>query len=71
MTTQQANAIQTVLEGLAAERFTADQAARDAAELDAVSVLYAVQAKIEAGLIEEARAIVAAWRTSNQRSNPL
>ena len=69
MTTQQAKAITTVLEGLAAERFTADQAARDACELDAVSVYYAVQAKIEAGLIDEARAIVAAYRASNQRSN--
>jgi hypothetical protein len=46
MTTQQTNAIKTVLEGLAAERFTADQAARDAAELDAVSVYYAVQVKL-------------------------
>jgi hypothetical protein len=69
MTTQQTNAIKTVLEGLAAERFTADQAARDAAELDAVSVYYAVQVKLAEGRIEEARAIVAAWRTSNQRSN--
>jgi hypothetical protein len=69
MTTQQTKAITTVLEGLAAERFTADQAARDALELDAVSVFYAVQVKISEGRIEEARAIVAAWRTSNQRSN--
>jgi hypothetical protein len=69
MTAQQHNAIQTVLEGLAAERFTADQAARDAHELDTLSVYYAVQAKIEAGLIDEARAMVAAYRASNQRSN--
>ena len=69
MTTQQSKAIQTVLEGLAAERFTADQAAREVSELDAVSVYYAVQVKIAEGRIDEARAIVAAWRTSNQRSN--
>lgn len=68
MTTQQSKAINTVLEGLAAERFTADQAARDAAELDATSVYYAVQVKIEAGLIDEARAMVAAYRAS-KRSN--
>lgn len=68
MTTPQTNAINTVLDQLAAERFTADQAARDAHELDVISVYYAVQVKIEAGLIDEARAIVAAYRAS-KRSN--
>jgi hypothetical protein len=69
MTTPQAKTIQTVLDQLAAERFTADQAARDAAELDAVSVYYAVQVKLAEGRIDEARAMVAAYRASNQRSN--
>lgn len=71
MTTQQTKAIQAVLDQHAAERFTADQAARDAAELDTLSVYYAVQVKISEGRIEEARAMVAAWKASNQRSNPL
>lgn len=69
MTTQQSKAINTVLDQLAAERFTADQAARDACELDVVSVYYAVQVKISEGRIDEARAMVAAYRAS-KRSNP-
>lgn len=47
-----------------AQRFAAEQAAREVAELDAVSVLYVVQAKLEAGLVEEAKAIVLAYRAS-------
>jgi hypothetical protein len=70
MTAQQHNAIKKVEAGHEAERFTADQAAREATQLDAVSVFYAVQVKISEGRIDEARAIVAAYRASNQRSNP-
>jgi len=43
-------------------RFTASQAARDVAQLDVVSVWYAVEAKLALGLVEEARAIVKAYR---------
>ena len=44
-----------------AQRFAASQAPRDAA-LDVVSVYYAALAKIEAGLVEEAREIVRKYR---------
>jgi len=66
MTTQQHIAIQHIEAGHEAERFAAAQAPREAAELDAVSVLYAVQAKLDAGLIEEARAMVAEYRKSKR-----
>lgn len=45
-----------------AQRFAASQASREVAELDAVSVLYAVQAKLEAGLVSEAAEIVRQYR---------
>jgi len=45
-----------------AQRFTAAQAARDVAQMDVVSVWYAVEAKLAQGLVEEAKAIVAAYR---------
>jgi len=45
-----------------AQRFEADQAAREAAELDVLSVWYVVEAKLAAGLVEEAKAIVAQWK---------
>jgi len=45
-----------------AARFIASQAAREVAALDVVSVYYAALAKIEAGLVEEAKAIVAEYR---------
>jgi len=67
MTTQQHNAIKHIEAGHEAQRFQAEQAGRESAELDAVSVLYAVQAKLEAGLVDEAKAIVKAYRA--QRSN--
>lgn len=70
MTTQQAKTIQHINDQHEAERFTADQAAREVAEMDTLSVYYAVQVKISEGRIDEARAMVAAWKASNQRSNP-
>ncbi len=64
MTAQQHITINHIQAQLEAERFEAEQASREVAELDVVSVYYVVQAKIEAGLIEEAKAIVQAYRAS-------
>lgn len=68
MTTQQANVIKHIEEAHEAQRFEASQASREQAELDAVSVLYVVEAKLAAGLVDEAKAIVAQYRAS-KRSN--
>jgi hypothetical protein len=57
-----------ILAALEAQRFQAQQASRDVAELDPRSVLLVVEAKLEAGLIDEAKAIVAEYRAS-LRSN--
>ena len=51
-----------ILASLAAQRDAAQQAARDVAELDPRSVLLVVEAKIAAGHIDEAKAIVDAWK---------
>jgi len=64
MTTQQRITIQHINDQHAAERFDASQASREVAELDVVSVYYVVEAKIASGLIEEAKAIVKAYRAS-------
>lgn len=45
-----------------AQRFQAAQAARDVAQLDVVSVWYAVEAKLALGLVDEAREIVRKYR---------
>jgi hypothetical protein len=45
-----------------AQRFQAQQAPREQAQLDVLSVYYVVLAKIEAGLVDEARALVKAWK---------
>lgn len=45
-----------------AQRFAASQASREVAELDVLSVWFTVKAKIEAGEIEAAKAIVKAYR---------
>ena len=45
-----------------AQRFNAAQAGRESAQLDPRSVLLVVKAKIAAGRIDEAKAIVAAYR---------
>lgn len=68
MTQQQQRTIRTIEAQHEAQRFAADQAAREVAELDAVSVLYAVEVKMAEGRIDEARAMVQAWRAS-KRSN--
>lgn len=47
---------------LEAQRFTASQAGRASEQLDALSVYYVVKAKIEAGEIEAAKAIVKAYK---------
>jgi len=62
MTTQQHNVIAKIEAGHEAQRFSASQAARETSELDARSVLLVVEAKIEAGLVDEAKAIVKAWK---------
>lgn len=62
MTTQQHITIQRINDQHEAERFEAAQVAREVAELDVRSVLLVVEAKIEAGLVEEAKAIVKAWK---------
>jgi predicted RecB family endonuclease len=64
MTTQQRITIAHIVQQHEAERFQASQASREVAELDVVSVLYAVEAKLAAGLIDEAKAIVQAYRAS-------
>jgi hypothetical protein len=47
---------------LEAQRFTASQARRECEQLDALSVYLVVKAKIEAGLVDEAREIVKKYR---------
>lgn len=47
---------------LEAQRHTAAQAAREVARLDVRSVLIAVEVKLAEGRIEEAKAIVKAYR---------
>lgn len=54
-----------ILAALEAQRFVASQAAREMAQLDPRSVLLVVQAKIAAGFIDEAKAIVKAYREGN------
>lgn len=66
MTTAQRTTIAHIEASLEAQRFQAEQAARDVAELDAVSVLYAVEVKLSEGRTDEARAMVAAWRKSQK-----
>ncbi len=56
------NLTDITLQQLATQRDTCDQAARERSELDVVSVLYAVEAKLMAGRTEEAREIVKAYR---------
>lgn len=64
MTANQHRTINQVNAQLEAQRFTASQAARDVAELDAVAVLIAVEVKLAEGRIEEAKAMVAQYRAS-------
>lgn len=64
MTSQQRITIAHIEAAHEAERFEASQAAREVAELDVLSVYYVVKARIAAGRIEEAKAIVTAYRAS-------
>jgi len=64
MTTAQRTTIAHIDAAMEAERFTAAQAAREVATLDPRSVLLVVEAKLAAGLVDEAKAIVAAYRAS-------
>ena len=64
MTRNQTKTIARIESQHEAQRFEAAQASREQAELDVVSVYYVVKAKIEAGLVDEAKAIVAAWKAS-------
>jgi hypothetical protein len=68
MTTQQRITIQHIEQQHEAQRFAAEQAAREVAQLDAVSVLYAVEVKIAEGRIDEAKAMVEAYRKSQKGS---
>lgn len=45
-----------------AQRFTADQAGREVAQLDVRSVLIAIEVKLNEGNIEAAKAIALAWK---------
>jgi len=51
-----------ILAALEAQRFTASQAGREMAQLDPRSVLLVVQSKLAQGLVDEAKAIVKAYR---------
>lgn len=62
MTTAQRQTITHINDQIEADCWVASQAARDVAELDARSVLLVVEAKIEAGLVDEAKAIVKEWK---------
>jgi len=62
MTTAQRITIAHIEAAHEAQRFTADQAAREVAQLDARAVLIAVEVKLAEGRIDEAKAIVAAWK---------
>ena len=66
MTQQQRTTIAHINAQHEAQRFQADQASREVGELDAVAVLYAVEVKIAEGRIDEARALVAAYRNSKR-----
>jgi hypothetical protein len=57
MTTQQAKTIQRIEAAHEAQRFQADQAAREQAQLIEDAVIIAVQVKIEEGRMAEARQI--------------
>jgi len=66
MTTQQHNAIANVEAQHEAQRFQAEQAGREVAELDAYSVLLAIEVKLSEGRIDEARAMAAEYRKSKK-----
>jgi hypothetical protein len=53
-----------IFSAMEAQRHQASEAAREQPQVDVLSVYYAVQAKMQAGLVDEAKAIVAAYRAA-------
>ncbi len=51
---------------LEAQRFTASQASREVAQLDARAVLIAIEVKLAEGNIDAARAIAAEWKAAQR-----
>jgi len=66
MTAQQRNTIRDINNQIEADCWLASQAAREVAEMDAYSVLLAVEVKIAEGRIELAKAMVEAFRKSQK-----
>lgn len=66
MTTQQRQTIAHIEAQHEAERFEASQVSREVAELDERCLLIAVEVKMAEGRIDEARALVQAWRASKR-----
>lgn len=66
MTATQRTTIAHIEAAHEAQRFTADQASRETAQLDPRSVLLVVEAKLLAGRIDEAKAIVAEWKAGRR-----
>lgn len=62
MTRNQAKTIAKINAQHEAQRWEAQQAARDVSALDAVSVLYAIQVKIAEGRIDEAKQMYNEWK---------
>ena len=65
MTTQQRITIQHINEAHATQRFIADQASREQAELDPRCLLIAIQVKIAEGRMDEARQMYLDWKKGN------
>lgn len=57
---------QHIEDQLETQRFLASQAAREVAQMDVLSVYYTVKAKIEAGRIEEARALWLSFKATQE-----
>lgn len=66
MTAQQTKTIRDINAKDEAQRFLAEQAAREVSELDAYSVLLAIEVKLSEGRTDEARAMAQAWRESKK-----
>lgn len=62
MTTAQRATIAHIEAAHEAQRFEASQASRETATLDVLSVYYVAKALVEAGRVDEARALVAAYK---------
>ena len=60
------NLADITLNQLAAQRWRAEQSARDAATLDVLNVLYVVKQLLADNRLDEAKAIVAEYRASKQ-----